>query len=138
MLADIPGLIEGAHEGAGIGDRFLGHVERCSALLHLVDAAGEDPAGAYATIRGELAAYGHGLTEKPEIVALSRADVASEEQIEDASEAARDALPGKPPLVLSAATGQGVEDVLDACLLLLDRTREDEAEARAAARWRKT
>src|SRR4029453_1743685 len=64
VLADIPGLIEGAHEGAGIGDRFLGHVERCSALIHLVDAAGEDPGAAYKTIRGELAAYGHGLDEK--------------------------------------------------------------------------
>ncbi len=61
VLADIPGLIEGAHEGAGIGDRFLGHVERCRALIHLVDAAGEDPGKAYATVRGELAAYGHGL-----------------------------------------------------------------------------
>ena len=67
VLADIPGLIEGAHEGAGIGDRFLGHVERCRALIHLVDAAGEDPGAAYKTIRGELAAYGHGIVEKPEL-----------------------------------------------------------------------
>src|SRR5687768_10422381 len=119
VLADIPGLIEGAHEGAGIGDRFLGHVERCGALLHLVDAAGADPATAYATIRGELVAYGHGLEQKPEILALSRADLASEEQLAAAVDALTQSA-GKEPFVLSAATGQGVERVLDACLGLLD------------------
>ena len=74
IIADIPGLIEGAHEGAGLGDRFLGHVERCRVLLHLVDGTGDDPAEAYRVIREELAAYGHGLDEKPEVVALSKAD----------------------------------------------------------------
>ncbi len=135
VMADIPGLIEGAHEGAGIGDRFLGHVERCGALLHLVDAAGEDPGAAYRTVRGELAAYGHGLEEKPEIVALSRADVADAEQIAAAVDALRH-LTGKPPHVLSAATGQGVEQVLDACLGLLARTREDDAAP--DPRWSRT
>src|SRR6188472_1771787 len=71
VLADIPGLIEGAHEGAGLGDRFLGHVERCRVLLHLIDATSEDPAAAYRTVRAELAAYGQGLGEKPEVVALN-------------------------------------------------------------------
>src|SRR5947207_6484232 len=75
VLADIPGLIEGAHEGAGIGDRFLGHVERTRVLLHLVSAQEEHPDKAYKTVRGELAAYGHGLAEKPEIVALSQVDM---------------------------------------------------------------
>ena len=75
VLADIPGLIEGAAEGAGIGDRFLGHVERTRVLLHLVDAAGEDPIEAYRVVRGELEAYGAGLEDKPEVLALSRADL---------------------------------------------------------------
>src|SRR5918997_3789826 len=96
VMADIPGLIEGAHDGAGIGDRFLGHVERCNALLHLVDAAGEDPAGAYETVRGELQAYGHGLDEKPEIVALSRVDVATDEQLDQAVSSLREATGGTP------------------------------------------
>src|SRR5512136_776957 len=74
VLADIPGLIEGAHEGAGLGDRFLGHVERCAVLLHLVDGTQPDPAGAYQTVRAELEGYGHGLSEKPEIVALNTTD----------------------------------------------------------------
>ena len=75
VLADIPGLIEGAAEGAGIGDRFLGHVERTRVLLHLVDAAGEDPVEAWRVVRGELEAYGAGLEDKPEILALSRSDL---------------------------------------------------------------
>ena len=79
VLADIPGLIEGAHEGVGIGDRFLGHVERTRVLLHLVSAQEEDPAQAYRTVRRELEAYGHGLTEKPEIVALSQIDILDED-----------------------------------------------------------
>ena len=135
VLADIPGLIEGAHEGAGIGDRFLGHVERCGALLHLVDAAGEDPVEAYETVRGELAAYEHGLDEKPEIVALSRADVATEEQLQGATYALREET-GQAPLILSAATGRGVEELLDACLQLLSRGGEDEAAA--DPRWSRT
>ena len=81
MLADIPGLIEGAHEGAGIGDRFLGHVERCGVLLHLVDATQEDAAEAYKTIRGELEAYGDGLADKPEIVALNKADAVPDDEL---------------------------------------------------------
>ena len=72
VLADIPGLIEGAHEGAGLGDRFLGHVERCRVLLHLVDGTGEDAGKDYKTVRAELEAYGDGLAEKPEIVALPK------------------------------------------------------------------
>ena len=135
VLADIPGLIEGAHEGAGIGDRFLGHVERCGALLHLVDAAGEDPGEAYATVRGELEAYGHGLEEKPEILALSRSDAAAEEQLAEAAADLRE-LAGAAPLVLSAATGQGVETVLDACLLMLDRPAE--GDGKPDPRWSRT
>src|SRR5438067_528282 len=111
VLADIPGLIEGAHEGAGLGDRFLGHVERCRVLLHLVDATGEDPAGAYRTVRDELAAYGHGLDEKPEVVALSKIDALTEaERTKAAKKLAKAA--GRKPLLLSAVSGEGVETAL--------------------------
>ena len=111
VLADIPGLIEGAHEGAGLGDRFLGHVERCRVLLHLVDGTGEDPAAAYRTIRAELAAYGAGLADKPEVVALSKADALSEKERKKAKAALAKAA-GVEPLVVSAASGEGVEAVL--------------------------
>ncbi len=81
VLADIPGLIEGAHEGGGLGDRFLGHVERCRVLLHLVDGTGEHAGEAYETVRAELEAYGQGLTDKPEIVALNKADAMTPRQL---------------------------------------------------------
>ena len=86
VLADIPGLIEGAAEGAGIGDRFLGHVERTRVLLHLVDAAGDDPAEAWRVVRGELEAYGAGLEDKAEVLALSRADAARAEAVDESAE----------------------------------------------------
>jgi len=111
VLADIPGLIEGAHEGAGVGDRFLGHVERCRILLHLVDATEPDPVGGYRTVRGELAAYGAGLGEKPEIVALTKCDALDEAGIVQMAEALQAAVGGEP-LILSAATGRGVRDAL--------------------------
>jgi GTP-binding protein len=111
VLADIPGLIEGAHEGAGLGDRFLGHVERCRVLLHLVDVTGDDPAGAYRTVRAELAAYGHGLEEKPEIVALSKIDALSPAEVAKRQKKLAKAA-GRPPLLLSAVSGEGVETAL--------------------------
>jgi GTP-binding protein len=118
VLADIPGLIEGAHEGAGVGHRFLGHVERCRALVHLVDAAGEDPVAAYRTVRNELAAYGEHLAEKPEIVVLSRADIAGGDALRSSQRALR-AAAGRDSMVISAVTGAGIEAFLDACLGLL-------------------
>lgn len=124
VLADIPGLIEGAHEGQGVGDRFLGHVERCGALVHLVDAAGDDPVAAYRTVRRELQAYGHGLGEKPELLVLSRADIATPAEVERAR-GALGKVTARKPLVISAATGQGVEELLDACLGLLARTQAE-------------
>src|SRR6202035_4150998 len=81
VLADIPGLIEGAHEGHGLGDRFLGHVERTRVLLHLVDGTDEDVVKNYKTIRGELKAYGAGLSRKPEIVALNKCDALTPAEI---------------------------------------------------------
>ena len=127
VMADIPGLIEGAAEGAGIGDRFLGHVERTRVLLHLVDAAGEDPAGSYATVRGEIDSYGAGLSDKPEVVALSRVDMAEPEQLKAAKKALEQAVP------ISAATGEGVEALLDRVIALLgpEAARVEEGEAKA-------
>src|SRR5207237_821966 len=81
VLADIPGLIEGAHEGSGLGDRLLGHIERCRVLLHLVDGLSEDAGAAYGTVRHELEAYGHGLAQKPEIVALTKADALAPDEV---------------------------------------------------------
>jgi GTP-binding protein len=111
VLADIPGLIEGASEGAGLGTRFLGHVERTKVLLHLVDATEEDVGSAYRTVRQELKAYGGGLEEKKEIVALSKCDAVDEETLTQRLEALKKAAK-KTPLVLSAVSGAGVRDAL--------------------------
>ncbi len=113
VLADIPGLIEGAHEGAGLGDRFLGHVERCAVLLHLIDGTQADPAGAYRTIRGELEGYGNGLIDKPEIVALNKADAMTPQARTSRLKALERAC-GGPVLVISGATGEGVPEALRA------------------------
>jgi GTP-binding protein len=126
VLADIPGLIEGAHEGAGLGHRFLGHVERCRVLLHLVDGTGEDPAAAYRTVRGELEAYGDVLVGKPEIVALSKADALSPEEIEAKAKKLKRAA-RKTPLVLSAHSGLGMQEALRALLAVIDEAREAES-----------
>ena len=111
VLADIPGLIEGAHEGKGLGDRFLGHVERTSVLLHLIDNTADDPAAAYYTIREELKAYGHGLAEKTEIIALNKCDALGPELAEDQAQTFEKAT-GKKPLLISAVSGDGVEKAL--------------------------
>ncbi|MBV9748936.1 MAG: GTPase ObgE [Acetobacteraceae bacterium] len=111
VLADIPGLIEGAHEGAGLGDRFLGHVERCAVLLHLVDGTAGGPAQAWRTIRDELAAYGGGLADKPEIVALNKADAMTPREA-SARRAALARVVGKPVALVSGVTGQGVPELL--------------------------
>ena len=111
VLADIPGLIEGANEGAGLGTRFLGHVERCKVLLHLVDINEPDVAEAYRTVRRELKAYGAGLDKRKEVVALSKWDAADETSIEEKSAALQKAA-RKKPLLLSGVTGKGVTDAL--------------------------
>jgi GTP-binding protein len=134
VLADIPGLIEGAHEGAGLGDRFLGHVERCRVLLHLVDAGSEDAASAYRTVRREIEAYGGGLDDKPEIVALSKTDVVAPEKLVEQVKKLRRAAK-RTPLVLSAATGTGVTEVLRALMATIDEARREEAPAEAPAGW---
>ena len=120
VLADIPGLIEGAHEGAGLGDRFLGHVERCRVLLHLVDGTGEHAGEAYKTVRAELEAYGQGLAEKPEIVALNKADALTPEQRKQQVARLKRAAK-KSPLIVSGATGDRVPEVLRALLAVIDQ-----------------
>jgi GTP-binding protein len=127
VLADIPGLIEGAHEGHGLGDRFLGHVERCRVLLHLVDGTGEDAGAAYETVRRELSAYGRDLADKPEIVALNKADALSADDIIRRCARLRDAA-GKSPFVISAVSGQGVPDVLRQLLAIVDERRQQRPE----------
>jgi GTP-binding protein len=122
VLADIPGLIEGAHEGAGLGDRFLGHVERCAVLLHLVDGTQPDPARAYETVRAELEGYGHGLADKPEIVALNKTDAMTPQARASRLKALSRAA-GKPALVVSGATGQGVAEVLRALAATIAEAR---------------
>jgi GTP-binding protein len=120
VLADLPGLIEGASEGAGIGTRFLGHVERCSVILHLVDGTLEDVTGGYRAIRQELELYGHGLADKPEIVGLNKTDAldprAARTKLGELRRAARR---GAPALPLSGATGAGVRETLEAVLAAL-------------------
>ena len=127
VLADIPGLIEGAHEGVGLGDRFLAHVERCRALLHLVEGTNEHAGRAYKTVRKELVAYGGGLGDKPEIVALSKADALDPDTLKVQVQRLKRAA-GRAPLVLSSASGQGVTEALRALQAALDAERAAEAE----------
>lgn len=115
VLADIPGLIEGAADGAGIGDRFLGHIERCRVLLHLVDAHGDDPVENYRIVRGELEAYGAGLVDKPEVIALNKTDLLDDELIAALSAELAEAS-GAEVLPISGATGAGIDTVLDRLL----------------------
>jgi GTPase len=112
VIADIPGLIEGAAEGAGIGDRFLGHVERCRVLLHLVDATGDDPVEAYRVVRGELDAYGAGLIDKPEVIGLNKIDALAPEEVKKLAAKLKRASKAEV-MLLSGAAGTGIEAVLD-------------------------
>ena len=131
VLADIPGLIEGAHEGAGLGDRFLGHVERCRVLLHLVDGTCEHAGEAYKTVRAELDAYGTILVDKPEIVALNKADALTPEQLKQQTARLKRAAK-KTPLVISAVTRQGVTEALRALVKVIDQSSEPKEVAAAA------
>jgi GTP-binding protein len=133
VLADIPGLIAGAHEGAGLGDRFLGHVERCRVLLHLVDGTCEHAGKAYKTVRQELSAYGHGLADKPEVVALNKADALTPDQLKEQKARLKRAAKATP-LVISGATHQGVPEALRALVKVIDGAREG-VEAPREAAW---
>jgi GTP-binding protein len=128
VLADLPGLIEGAHEGVGLGDRFLGHVERCAVVIHLVDGTAEDVAADYRTVRDELAAYGHGLADKPTLVALNKTDALDAETIAARREILAAAC-GHDVFTISAVTGNGVDRLLGAALMEVDARRLALAEA---------
>jgi len=134
VLADIPGLIEGAHEGVGIGDRFLGHVERTNVMLHLVSALEEDPAAAYRTVRTELEAYGHGLTEKPEILALSQIDTVDAATIADKTKQLKKAAK-KEPLPFSSVSRDGLDEVLRALMTHIEEERKPEEPSEPDPRW---
>ncbi|WP_089173270.1 GTPase ObgE [Bosea sp. AS-1] len=126
VLADIPGLIEGAHEGHGLGDRFLGHIERCRVLLHLVEGTSEHAGKAYKIVREELEAYGEGLADKPEIVALSKADALSPELLKEQVARLKRAAK-RMPIILSAASGEGVDAALRALFAVVEEARREEA-----------
>jgi len=113
VVADIPGLIEGAHEGRGLGDQFLGHVERTSVLLHLVDGTAEDVVADWETIIGELEAYGAVLADKPRVTVLNKVDALLDEEI-DEKRAALEAVAGGPVMVMSGVSKHGVTEVLRA------------------------
>ena len=134
IIADIPGLIEGAHEGTGLGDRFLGHVERTRVILHLVSAQEEDVAKAYKTVRKELKLYGEGITDKPEIVALSQVDTIDDdtraEKLAALKKAAR-----KTPIMISGVSREGLDIALRKLALEISISKQDEAEVKPDPRW---
>ncbi len=134
VIADIPGLIEGASEGRGLGDRFLGHVERCRVLLHLVEATTEHAGKAYKTVRSEIETYGAGLEDKPEIVALSKIDAVDPETLKLQKDRLKRAA-GRPPLLLSAVSGEGIRDALRQLLAVIDEAKREEDPVRSAEPW---
>ncbi|MBM3624195.1 MAG: GTPase ObgE, partial [Alphaproteobacteria bacterium] len=143
VLADIPGLIEGAHEGHGLGDRFLGHIERCRALLHLIDATGEHAGKDYKIVRGELAAYGAGLSEKPEIVALSKIDAVDADHLKKQRERLKRAVSSAGPesgrqtgpMLISSASGAGVKEALRALYETIEAQKTLERAPEEARPW---
>ena len=128
VLADIPGLIEGASEGAGIGDRFLGHIERCGVLIHLIDGTQDDVKQAYQTIRSELAAYDERLAEKPEIVVLNKVDAIEPDDLKEKLKVLKK-ISKQDVLLVSGVTGKGVEQVLYDVIGVLDEEKAAKAEA---------
>ena len=134
VIADIPGLIEGAAEGAGIGDRFLGHVERTGLLLHLVDGSAEDPVKAWRIVRGELEGYGAGLTEKPEIVALTKADLLDDKTRAKVAKAL-DKVSGAKVFPVSAPLEEGLEPLLDAIIQRFGSAAEKVQDAADEGHW---
>jgi len=134
VLADLPGLIEGAHEGAGLGDRFLGHAERCGVLLHLVDGTQSEIVRAYRTIRKEVAAYAHGLNEKMEIVALNKID-ALDGPLAARRKKALEKASNKQVFLISGVSGEGVPQVLHALAREVERQRARGGKSEQANAW---
>jgi GTP-binding protein len=133
-MADLPGLIEGAADGAGLGTRFLGHIERCVALVHLIDATQESATEAYRTVRHELEAYGDEVANKPEIVALNKVDALTPAEANRKRAALSRAI-GKEVRLVSGVSGAGVRELVnDIALMLRDRRGEEAAEAEADER----
>ncbi|MDB5588913.1 GTP-binding protein [Devosia sp. UYZn731] len=128
VLADIPGLIEGASEGAGIGDRFLGHVERCGVLVHLIDGTEADIKTAYTTIRSELAAYDERLAEKPELVVLNKIDAIDPDELKEKLKILKK-VSKQDVMLVSGVTGKGTDLVLYAIVDTLDATKAAKLEA---------
>jgi GTP-binding protein len=126
VLADIPGLIEGAHQGAGLGDRFLGHVERCRVLIHLVDGTADDVVANWRTVRGELAAYGGGLSDKPELLALNKIDALDAETIEARAAELSRAAGGVAVHRVSGVAGTGIVDLLRIAWTAIEEARVEE------------
>ncbi len=131
VIADIPGLIEGAADGAGIGDRFLGHIERCRVLLHLVDATGDNPVDNYRIVRGELDAYGAGLIDKPEVVALNKVDALDPADVKKLATKLKRASKAEV-MLLSGAAGTGIDAVLDRLVEIIGPAEASPAIADAA------
>jgi GTPase len=134
VVADLPGLIEGAHEGAGLGTKFLGHAERTRAVLHLIDGTEAAVVRAYRTIRKELVSYGHGLADKPEIIALNKADAVSKPMLAR-KRAALEKASGQKVHVMSGVSGEGVDDVLNALAREVERSRKRERPKTEARSW---
>lgn len=137
VIADIPGLIEGASEGAGLGTRFLGHVERSASLIHLIDGTQDDVVAAYHIIRGELEAYGEGLGDKAEILALNKIDALTPEVREEKA-AELEAVAGRRPMLVSGVSGEGVPELLRAAWAEVKKTRgalAQESEAGEITGW---
>jgi GTP-binding protein len=131
VIADIPGLIEGAHEGRGIGDRFLGHIERCSVLLHIIDGTSESIGQDYNTIINEIDAYGSGLIDKPRITVLNKIDELDVDDMDFALSALRGASGGLPVLAMSGGTGEGTAEVLRKLVSQIEIVRSEEPEERS-------
>ena len=132
VLADIPGLIEGAHSGAGLGDRFLGHIERCGVILHLVDGVADDVIANWRTVRAEMEAYGNGLEDKIEIVGLNKIDALTEDSIVEKYQALK-AAGADNVMKLSGATGLGVTETLRVLMVHIHNARAVEAPSHAIA-----
>jgi len=135
VIADIPGLIEGAHEGVGLGTRFLGHIERCRVLVHLIDGTAEDVADSYTTIRDELLAYGGSLPDKPEIVVLNKSDAIPEDELDEKRQALANAA-GTRVSVISGVTGDGVRDLLREAAKVIRPVVAAETSETDAGPWR--